>query len=50
MQSKLLLQSNKQNKEIRLILVLESTRSNAVRTQAELIDLFPDSCLILHEK
>ena len=50
MQSKLLLQSNKQNKEIRLILVLESTRSNAVRTQAELIDLSPDSCLILHEK
>lgn len=50
MQSKLLLESNKQNKEVRLILVLADSRSHAVRTQAELIDLFPESCLILHEK
>jgi hypothetical protein len=46
----LLLESNKQNKEVRLILVLADSRSHAVRTQAELIDLFPESCLILHEK
>lgn len=50
MQSKLLLESNKQNKEVRLILVLASTRSHVVRTQAELIELFPESCLIPHEK
>jgi len=50
MQSKLLLESNKKNKEVRIILVLCESRSHAVRTQAELIDLFPESCLILHEK
>ncbi len=50
MQDKLLLESNKQNREIRLVLALADTRSHVVRTQAELIDLFPESCLILHEK
>lgn len=50
MQSKILLESNKQNKEVRIILVMAESRSHAVRTQAELIDLFPESCLILHEK
>ncbi len=50
MQGKLLLENNKQNREIRLILVLADTRSHVVRTQAELIDLFPESCLVPHEK
>ena len=50
LQSKILLESNKHNKELRMILVLAETRSHAVRTQAELIDLFPESCLIIHEK
>lgn len=50
MQDKLLLESNKHNKEVRIVLVLAESRSHAVRTQAELIDLFPESCLIPHEK
>ncbi len=50
MQSKLLLESNKRNREVRLILILADIRSHVVRTQAELIDLFPESCLIPHGK
>lgn len=50
LQSKLLISNNKRNKELRLILVLSTSRSHAVRTQAELIDIFPESCLIAHEE
>ena len=41
---------NFQNRQVRLILVLKDSRSHAVRTQAMLIDDFPDSYIIAHEE
>ena len=50
LQEKTLFRRNQLNNQVHVILSLGDSRSHAVRTQAMLIDEFPDSCLILHEK
>ncbi|MCQ2273224.1 MAG: septal ring lytic transglycosylase RlpA family protein [Bacteroidales bacterium] len=45
---KVVFERNDKNREVRIILELAETRSKAVRTQAMLIELFPDLCLIPH--
>lgn len=50
MQNKVVFDRNFQNRQVRLILVLEESRSHAVRTQAMLIDDFPNSYIIAHEE
>lgn len=50
LQEKTLFRRNQLNNQVHVILSLGDSRSHAVRTQAMLIDDFPDSCLILHEK
>ena len=50
MQNKIVFDRNFQNRQVRLILVLEESRSHAVRTQAMLIDDFPNSYIIAHEE
>ncbi|MCQ2294453.1 MAG: septal ring lytic transglycosylase RlpA family protein [Bacteroidales bacterium] len=48
LQGKVILEKNEINRDIRIILSLANTRSHAVRIQAELTDLFPESCVIPH--
>lgn len=50
MQNKVVFDRNFQNRQVRLILVLNESRSHAVRTQAMLIDDFPNSYIIAHEE
>ncbi len=50
MQNKVVFDRNSQNRQVRLILVLNESRSHAVRTQAMLIDDFPNSYIIAHEE
>jgi rare lipoprotein A len=50
LQDKVVFDRNFQNRQVRLILVLEENRSHAVRTQAMLIDDFPESYIIVHEE
>ena len=50
LQEKTLFRRNQLNNQVHVILSLGDSRSHAVRTQAMLIDEFPESCLILHEK
>lgn len=50
LQDNVVFDRNFQNRQVRLILVLEESRSHAVRTQAMLIDDFPDSYIIIHEE
>ena len=49
MQDKVVFDRNFQNRQVRIILVLDESRSHAVRTQAMLIDDFPNSYIIVHE-
>ena len=49
LQDKVVFDRNFQNRQVRIILVLEDSRSHAVRTQAMLIDDFPNSYIIAHE-
>lgn len=49
LQNKVIFDRNSQNKQVRVILVIHEDRSHAVRTQAMLIDDFPDSYIIAHE-
>ena len=49
LQNKVVFDRNFQNRQVRLILVLDESRSHAVRTQAMLIDDFPNSYIIAHE-
>lgn len=49
LQPKVKFKKNPMNQQVQVILELADTRSHAVRTQAMLIDDFPDSCLTLHE-
>lgn len=49
LQEKTLFRRNQLNNQVHVILSLADTRSHAVRTQAMLIDDYPESCLILHE-
>ena len=49
LQSKVVFDRNFQNRQVRIILVIAESRSHAVRTQAMLIDNFPDSYVIPHE-
>lgn len=48
LRDKIVFELNRQNREVKIILEIANTRSHAVRTQARLIELFPDSCLIPH--
>ncbi|MCQ2281596.1 MAG: septal ring lytic transglycosylase RlpA family protein [Bacteroidales bacterium] len=48
-QSKVIFERNDANREVRVILQLADTRSHTVRVQAELIDIFPESCVISHQ-
>ena len=50
LQDKVVFDRNFQNRQVRIILMLEESRSHAVRTQAMLIDDFPDSYIIVHEE
>lgn len=50
MQNKVVFDRNFQNRQVRLILVLNESRSHAVRTQAMLIDDFPNSYILAHEE
>ena len=50
LQDKVVFDRNFQNRQVRLILVLDESRSHAVRTQAMLIDDFPNSYIIAHEE
>lgn len=50
LQEKALFRRNQLNNQVHVILALGDSRSHAVRTQAMLIDDFPDSCLIPHEQ
>lgn len=50
LQDKALFRRNQINNQVHVILAIADSRSHAVRTQAMLIDEFPDSCLIPHEK
>ena len=49
LQDKVVFDRNFQNRQVRIILVLDEIRSHAVRTQAMLIDDFPNSYVIVHE-
>ena len=49
LQNKVVFDRNFQNRQVRIILVIAESRSHAVRTQAMLIDDFPDSYIIAHE-
>ena len=49
LQNKVVFDRNFQNRQVRIILVIAESRSHAVRTQAMLIDDFPDSYVIAHE-
>ncbi len=49
LQEKTLFRRNQLNNQVHVILSLGDSRSHAVRTQAMLIDDYPESCLILHE-
>ena len=49
LQNKVVFDRNFQNRQVRIILVLDESRSHAVRTQAMLIDDFPNSYIIAHE-
>ena len=49
LQEKALFRRNQINNQVHVILAIADSRSHAVRTQAMLIDDFPDSCLIPHE-
>ena len=48
LQDKVVFDQNKQNREVRIYLRLANSRSHAVRTQVQLIELFPESCVIPH--
>ena len=50
MQPLVVLEQNPNNQQIRIILGLSNTRSHAIRTQAMLIDRYPDSCVIPHQE
>jgi len=50
LQDKVVFDRNFQNRQVRIILAINESRSKAVRTQAMLIDDFPDSYVILHEQ
>ena len=50
LQNKVVFDRNFQNRQVRIILVLDESRSHAVRTQAMLIDDFPNSYIIVHEQ
>ena len=50
LQEKTLFRRNQLNNQVHVILSLGDTRSHAVRTQAMLIDDYPESCLIPHEQ
>lgn len=50
LQDKVVFIRNEVNREVRILLQLADTRSHAVRTQAMLIDLFPDCCVVPHHK
>ena len=50
MQNKVVFDRNFQNRQVRIIVVLNESRSHAVRTQAMLIDDFPNSYIIAHEE
>lgn len=50
LQDKALFRRNQLNNQVHVILAIADSRSHAVRTQAMLIDEFPDSCLIPHEQ
>ena len=50
LQDKALFRRNQINNQVHVILAIADSRSHAVRTQAMLIDDFPDSCLIPHER
>lgn len=49
-QSMVIFERNETNRTVRVILQLADTRSHTVRVQAELIDIFPESCVISHQK
>ena len=49
LQNKVVFDRNFQNRQVRIILVIAESRSHAVRTQAMLMDIFPDSYVIPHE-
>ena len=49
LQDKVVFDRNFQNRQVRIILALDESRSHAVRTQAMLIDDFPNSYVIIHE-
>jgi len=49
LQEKALFRRNQLNNQVHVILSLADSRSHAVRTQAMLIDDYPESCLIIHE-
>ena len=49
LQDKVVFDRNFQNRQVRIILALDESRSHAVRTQAMLIDDFPNSYVIVHE-
>lgn len=49
LQNKVVFDRNLQNKQVRIILAIADSRSHAVRTQAMLIEKFPESCIIQHE-
>lgn len=50
MQPLVFLEQNPNNQQIRIILGLSNTRSHAIRTQAMLIDRYPDCCVIPHQE
>lgn len=49
LQNKVTFKQNQINRQVSVVLALADSRSHAVRTQAMLIDDFPDSCLIPHQ-
>lgn len=50
LQDKVVFVRNEMNREVRILLQLAASRSHAVRTQAMLIDLFPECCVVPHKK
>lgn len=49
LRKKVILEQNKHSREVKIILALGNSRSHAVRTQAMLIDVFPDSFVVLRK-
>lgn len=49
LQNKILFEQNRQNREVTIVLELATSRSRAVRTQAMIIDLFPEACVVPHQ-